>query len=228
MFLLLKKKSSWTRCHWKSDSNAHPFFYCSSLRPLFSPLRLSRFLSLSHAPSTPRDMLLMFLLEPHCTSRAAKLTLCCHESDSSPERWCHLHTSDQPICPQALPDKTSAALCQVCVCWQLRQRSDFWWAVQENKTIHFHLYFVDVGVILVLEFYWVIEKLAIERIQVEKGSTGYSGWLLIICLSDGGDDTACISLLCSFFFLNLFFFQPTFRNLRKCSSLKTWLVVMEN
>lgn len=41
-------------------------------------------------------------------------------------------------------------------------------AVQENKTIHFHLCFVDVGVILVLVFYWVIEKLATDRIQVEK------------------------------------------------------------
>lgn len=122
MFLLLKKWSR-THCHWKLDSNTHPF-YCFSLCLPFFPC-FSLFLSPSLA--TPRDMLLMFLSEPHCTSRAAKLTLCCHESDASPDRWCHLHTSDRPICPQALPDKTSAARCQACVCWQLWHRSDFWW-----------------------------------------------------------------------------------------------------
>lgn len=83
-YVLSLKQWSWAHCHWKLDSHTHPLFSCSlpfslsllfSLRPPFSCCSLSLpVCTEGHAVNIPFRAALY--------SWAAKLTLCCHESDS--------------------------------------------------------------------------------------------------------------------------------------------------
>ena len=87
-YVLWLKQWSWAHCHWKLDSHTHPFACCLFSISLFPSVLLLSCWSLSvrtggHAANIP------FRAASNCW--AAKLTLCCHESDSEPDSGCHLH-----------------------------------------------------------------------------------------------------------------------------------------
>lgn len=92
-YVLFVKPWSWAHRHWKLDLHTHPpFFLLLAFSPFF-------FLFPAFSPLLPRSFSPPACTEGHAVnipfraapySRAAKLTFCCHESDSKLHSQCHL------------------------------------------------------------------------------------------------------------------------------------------